>query len=45
MITINSFGTAPDGTPAHVYTLANGPVTVRLSDFGRQTMGMSSGAA
>ncbi len=42
MITIDSFGTAPDGTPAHVYTLANGPVTVRLSDFGATILGIDA---
>ncbi len=40
MITSELFGTAPDGTPVHRYTL-NGPdITVRIMDFGATVLGI-----
>lgn len=40
MVEKTVFGTLPSGERAHVYTLENGGVTVRVSDFGATLLGI-----
>lgn len=42
MISTSAFGTAPDGSPVTLYTLENGPVSVRIMDFGATIVGIDA---
>lgn len=42
MITTSAFGTAPDGSPVTLYTLENGPLAVRVMDFGAAIVGIDA---